>query len=307
MAQTTLINDIYGVVGSQGEITDLNVDGKNIGLVRAVTGPGGGIRISDPTIEQEIIRLGGAEPYEHYFCHCFAGNHWSGDKKLYDLASGNHFTPGANLPIATLWGAQGVATTLKPATGALDSVLKAPAINFDYLAGEKLIFWWYGVATPEASDVSLLGDGNSTSFPGWRVRIKSTGKFDVGLHASSGNHYSAASPGVVFDGSPHTLAFAINGATRTYGMWSDEAFYSPFGAQYANFSGQAAIDTKTSGVLNIGRARPTDGVDGAATATRALVVLRLPSSANMPQPAALTALFQSLRAAPQKLLRKGAM
>ena len=43
MAQTTLINDIYGVVGSQGEITDLNVDGKNMGLVRAVTSPGGGI------------------------------------------------------------------------------------------------------------------------------------------------------------------------------------------------------------------------------------------------------------------------
>ena len=45
MTQTTLINDIYGVVGSQGEITDLNVDGKNMGLVRATTGPGGGIAI----------------------------------------------------------------------------------------------------------------------------------------------------------------------------------------------------------------------------------------------------------------------
>ena len=45
MAQTTLINDVYGVVGSQGEITDLNVDGKNMGLVRAVTSPGGGIGI----------------------------------------------------------------------------------------------------------------------------------------------------------------------------------------------------------------------------------------------------------------------
>lgn len=43
MAQTTLISDIYGVVGPQGEITDLNVDGKNLNLVRAVTSPGGGI------------------------------------------------------------------------------------------------------------------------------------------------------------------------------------------------------------------------------------------------------------------------
>ena len=46
MTQTTLINDIYGVVGSQGEITDLNVDGKNMGLVRATTGPGGGSGIT---------------------------------------------------------------------------------------------------------------------------------------------------------------------------------------------------------------------------------------------------------------------
>lgn len=35
MTQTTLINDIYGVVDSRGEITDLNIDGKNMGLVRS--------------------------------------------------------------------------------------------------------------------------------------------------------------------------------------------------------------------------------------------------------------------------------
>ena len=46
MAQTTLINDLYGVVGSKGEITDLNVDGKNMGLVRATTSPGGGTGIT---------------------------------------------------------------------------------------------------------------------------------------------------------------------------------------------------------------------------------------------------------------------
>lgn len=45
MTQTTLINDIYGVVGPQGEITDLNIDGKNIGLVRATRGPGGVVRL----------------------------------------------------------------------------------------------------------------------------------------------------------------------------------------------------------------------------------------------------------------------
>lgn len=46
MTQTTLINDIYGVVGSQGEITDLNIDGKSLGLVRATTSPGGVVRNS---------------------------------------------------------------------------------------------------------------------------------------------------------------------------------------------------------------------------------------------------------------------
>ena len=58
MTQTTLINDIYGVVGSQGEITDLNVDGKNMGLVRAVTSPGGVIEFSEE-VANAIAALGG--------------------------------------------------------------------------------------------------------------------------------------------------------------------------------------------------------------------------------------------------------
>lgn len=45
MTQTTLINDIYGVVGSKGEITDFNIDGKNVGLVRVATSPGGGLEL----------------------------------------------------------------------------------------------------------------------------------------------------------------------------------------------------------------------------------------------------------------------
>ena len=57
MAQTTLINDIYGVVGSQGEITDLNVDGKNMGLVRAVTGPGGGNRLLAGNLPADMAQL----------------------------------------------------------------------------------------------------------------------------------------------------------------------------------------------------------------------------------------------------------
>ena len=57
MAQTTLINDVYGVVGSQGEITDLNVDGKNLGLVRAVTSPGGGITF-ESSVATVIASLG---------------------------------------------------------------------------------------------------------------------------------------------------------------------------------------------------------------------------------------------------------
>ena len=62
MTQTTLINDIYGVVGSQGEITDLNVDGKNLGLVRAVMGPGGVVEF-DATIAAAISNLGQPNQY----------------------------------------------------------------------------------------------------------------------------------------------------------------------------------------------------------------------------------------------------
>lgn len=52
MTQTTLINDIYGVVGSKGEITDFNIDGKNVGLVRALTSPDGGARITNPGLDR---------------------------------------------------------------------------------------------------------------------------------------------------------------------------------------------------------------------------------------------------------------
>lgn len=71
MAQTTLINDIYGVVGSQGEITDLNVDGKNLNLVRAVTSPGGGVgelqlggrRVAVAALDTPVVLIGGDHPY----------------------------------------------------------------------------------------------------------------------------------------------------------------------------------------------------------------------------------------------------
>lgn len=58
MTQTTLINDIYGVVGSKGEITDFNIDGKNIGLVRVVTSPSGGIAFP-ADVQEAIIAIAG--------------------------------------------------------------------------------------------------------------------------------------------------------------------------------------------------------------------------------------------------------
>ena len=276
--------------------------------VMAATTPGGVVRISDPVIEQEIVRLGGAEPYEHYFCHCFAGNHWSGDSRLHDGAAGNHFVPGAHLPLASLWGTPGVASTLTPVTGALNSVLRAPALNYDYMGGEKLILWWYGQCAPHASlDRSFLGDGNSTSIPGVRIRCKVNGKFDVSMADATVARFSAEHPQVVFDGTPHSVAFAIDGTTKTYAMWADEVLYSTAAPNYMDFVGKQAVDPRTTATFNVGSARSTGHTDGIAVQTRALAIMRLPATATMPTTTALTALFTQMRAAPHKLIRKGAL
>lgn len=270
------------------------------------TSPGGGVEL---TVAGEAYDPLAISPYYH--CHFFAGGQFAGDPKLYDLAGANHGVFGAHLGVAAAWANAGYVSTLDPATGTLDSVIRMPAINFDYLGGEKLIIWWHGACTPEGASVAMLGDGAAAqTIPGWRVRVDPSGKFNIGTHSAvaATSAYSVNSDGIVFDGTPHSFGFVLDGQNRRHGMWSDEIYQSAFSGEYAVFSGSLEVDTRTSATVNIGSANPAPGTtSGIAVWTRALVILRLPPSVTLPSVQTMTDLFTQLRANPGRLIRAGAI
>ncbi|MBN9133436.1 MAG: hypothetical protein J0H48_08745, partial [Nitrosospira multiformis] len=87
----------------------------------------------DKSIEDSLITLKIAEAYDpdgfhpYYHFHGFTGNQVANDDKFYDLTGINHASRGVNLSIAQLWAPNsGYASTIDPATGATDSVLRIP-------------------------------------------------------------------------------------------------------------------------------------------------------------------------------------
>lgn len=275
-------------------------------FVMSQTGPGGGIEL---TVAGEAYDPLAISPYYHF--HGFAGGQFAGDPKFFDLAGANHGNFGAHLSVSAAWANAGYVSTVDPATGALDSVIRMPALNFDYLAGEKLIVWWHGACTPEGASAAMVGDGAAAqTVPGWRVRVDPSGKFSLGTHSAvaATNAYSVNSDGIVFDGTPHSFGFVLDGQNRRHGMWSDEIYQSAFAGQYAAFSGFLEVDTRTSATVNIGSANPAPGTTGGiAVRTRALVILRLPPSVALPSVQTMTDLFTQLRANPGRLIRAEAI
>lgn len=256
-------------------------------------------------------KIQSAEINSYYHFHGFAGDQFSGDSKFYDKAAGNHGSFGANLSLAQAWATAGYVSTVEPVAGAVDSVIRIPSLNFDYSGGEKLIVWGLGAITPEGADASLMGDCPfaQANTGGVRVRAKANGKMDVVLFgAGSVGRYSGQSTAVPFDGALHSYAFALDGTTKKYGIWVDEAYEPVFGPDYSVFSAGQDADTRNPGTWNIGAASPAPGgTEGMATRHRALVILRMPASAEMPSVATLTSLFKQLRANPGRLIAEGAI
>lgn len=239
--------------------------------------------------------------YCHY--HGFAGQQIAGDPVFYDLAGTNHGVFGANLSNANAWATAGYVSTIDPTGGATDSVIRIPSLNFDYAGGEKLVVWWLGYGTPEGSDVAMLGDGSATTTAkGVRLRMKTTGKYDLSLFGAT-QGFSGDSNGIVFDGTLHSLGFVFDGAAKTHGLWSDDVYHPSMGSVLQTFSSATAFDTTNSNTFNIGSPFPASAASttGAAIKTRALAIYRLPASAPAPTVAQVTALFKALRANPGKL------
>jgi hypothetical protein len=240
-----------------------------------------------------------------YFFHGFAGTQIAGDPSFFDLsASRNDGAFGTNLTNATAWGNPGYVTTVNPAVGALDSVIRLPNLNLDYLGGEKLILWWLGKVTPEAAGTYMMGDGGiATTVPGVRIRINTDGTTQLSAITAGSTGFTSLSP-VIGDGTLHCFGYCLDGATRKYGMWTDTVMAPFLGGTYTTFNAGAAMDLRNSNTFQIGTSSPkaAGSSDGIATQTRAFAMLKLGADEPMPSPAELTNIFRALRRDPGKLI-----
>ena len=256
---------------------------------------------SGTTRSATMQQIAGAN--SNYFFHGFAGAQIAGDAKFYDISgAGNDGSFGANLSNANAWANAGYVTTVNPAGGSTDSVIRIPALNFDYNGGEKLIMWWLGKATPEGSAVSLLGDGFNTTYPGVRIRCNTAGTLQIVAHDASASSFSSTPSEVAFDGNLHSFAAVLDGQAKKFGIWVDEAYVASLGGAYATFDSGNARDTRTSNTFNIGTSVPAAAAstEGMVCQTRAFVVLKLSAAKAMPSIATLTPVFQALRRNPAK-------
>jgi len=266
---------------------------------------GKGLVVSfDEIIESTLISLGSAEAYDpmafhpYYHFHGFAGNQVADDDKFYDLTGINHASRGGNLSVSQLWTKNpGYASTIDPANGATDSVLRIPNLNYDYAAGEKLIIWWLGKVTVESTTAHIMGDGYGTPAGqrGIRIVLYTTGR--VGFVLSGATEAYSSNGHKNISGDLHSFAIAVDGGGARQGIWVDEE-YSLSEGSYSSLT--RGIDTRNSNTFNIGTsyAASAKSTSGVATATRALAVLRLPASYPMPSVGTLTGVFQQLRSNP---------
>jgi hypothetical protein len=246
----------------------------------------------------------------YYFFHGFAGQQIVGDPKFNDLSgNGNDGSLGANLSNANAWANAGYISTVNPAGGTTDSVIRLPNLNYDYNGGEKLIMWWLGKATPEGSAVSLLGDGFNTTYTGVRIRCNTAGTLQIGAHDASGVGYSSTPTEVPFDGNLHSFGAVLDGQNRKFGLWIDDAYAASLGGVYATFDSGNARDTRTSNTFNIGTSVPAAAAstEGLVTQTRAFVMLKLPLAKQVPTVAAMTSIFKELRRNPAKRILAAAI
>lgn len=258
-----------------------------------------------------LVAFGGVNPsrvtvHPCYHFHGFAGDQSVDDSVFYDKSGTNHATRGAHLSASQLWTtASGYASTIDPVTNSTDSVLRMPKINFDYSSGEKLIVWMLGKWTPEASAVSMIGDGysNTAGQRGWAIRVGATGKVQPVLYGAATGFGGSSTESPFVAGELHSFGVLLDGQNKKYGLWVDDVYDTAFGSAYLSFNSGTDADTRSTNTVNIGATSAAPGgTAGIATAVRACVVMRLAASRSVPPIADITAAFKQLRANPGKLL-----
>jgi hypothetical protein len=273
----------------------------------------GGIGIIGPDGSQLfVVSASGKMPsdaHSRYYCHLYAGDQVADDGVVYDQSGAlSHAVRGANLSVANLWVSSGYFSTDNPASGTPDSGLVMPPLNYDYNGGEELLLVWLGKITPEAAAATMLSDSpNSAGLNGFRLRCQPTGKFSFWLQENGSTNAWAAgdSSTVLGDGALHQYAILISGKRKQYWTWEDGVAVVTAGA----IKSGAAIDTRTSSNVYIGKDASTSGVEaiGLATKTRALTMLRFSAADPQVDVAKAFAVVKALRASPAQLVKQGAM
>ena len=282
-------------------------DAGDVDPVFAVSNPITGVveklQVADQSIPLPIAHR------RYYFAGC-AGDQIVDDPAFADISgTGNNAIRGANLSAAQLWANAGYATVIDPVGGLTDSVLRIPALNYDYNGGESLLIFWLGQATPEGADVTIMGTSGMSSTSGIRVRCKSTGQVDFALYeASTVQQFSGASSNDVagkpfVTGELHAFALWINGQTRQHAIWVDGLV----NVTLRDFGTKQAINTLTSNTFNIGAGSAAPGgTEGIASKTRALHILRFSALDSLPSVGDMTTAIKQLRVTPGRLILSGA-
>lgn len=213
-------------------------------------------------------------PSDGYWTHIYAGAANPGSLIAPDISGGkNPATAGANLSATQLSANANYYSTILPATGVTDSVLRFPPLYHQWLQGENLFLFWSGIVTPGGSTQAVIGNTADTAIAGFRVRCYATGTMDVVVHDGVGGTQFASQTTADAAGKPfvagelHSFAVFFNGVTGKVQQYVDGLL---------NKENVLVGKDETGGyTFNIGSCRPAPGlVEGLATQTRALVILR---------------------------------
>lgn len=186
----------------------------------------------------------------------------------------------ASLTAANAWATDGLLTIANPAANSL--LARIAPLDFNYTAGETLLVFWRGFATPEGADAALVGDigdgSTTTRTGGFEVIVSTAGKLKLFCRDNAaGSYFSGTTTATAFEAATeHTIAICLDGATKTYCMWVDGVRDAAMVSNFATFSSGATIDTVGGKTVWVGgNGRVSAGVqEGVACQTRALHILR---------------------------------
>ena len=248
------------------------------------------------------------KPSSGYHFHGFAPNQINSDLKFYDYSGAlNDGAFQAGLTASAAWANAGFLTQKNPDTISELTLVALPALSFDYLAGDSLFVFWRGMATPEGSDMPLMGDTFGTSANGIRMMVTSAGKLKVNAYQASGtqSRFGGTSTGTCFEASTaHSVGFTIDGVTGKHCYWIDGARDAGYSGGPLTFGSGGIVDTLTATTLKLGGDGGTSGSiqQGVACKTQGLVIVKGRRGLGAPANADMDLLVANLHRNPRALV-----